>query len=105
MSVLRAITKPLRDALESCDHLRAKAKDLPVQMLQSTLNGVGQALLIGDRLRSAVKRRAGDESRSGQGPIDETEAPTAAGPTGDEERPARRDPVIFSPRPKKEAEP
>ncbi|MBO4272056.1 hypothetical protein GSF24_15715, partial [Microbispora triticiradicis] len=95
MSFLRAITKPLRDAMESRERLR----DLPVLMLQTALNGVGQALLIGDKVRSRIVRLVvGEEERS-----EKTEAPDAA--TRDEETPAepaaRREPVIFAPRPSK----
>ncbi|WP_327047882.1 hypothetical protein OG320_08400 [Microbispora sp. NBC_01189] len=80
--------------MESGERLRA----LPVLMLQTALNGVGQALLIGDKVRSRIKRLVVGEE---EGP-EKAEAPDAA--TRDEQaaEPAtRREPVIFAPRPSK----
>ncbi|MCT9932674.1 hypothetical protein N5079_20950 [Planotetraspora sp. A-T 1434] len=99
MSVLRAITKPLRDVLGHRDDLREKAKDLPVYVLQTALSSVGHALLIGDRVRTTIKRLTGSEEETAYAP-----SPAATQPTEEEEaRPARREPVIFAPRPEKEA--
>jgi hypothetical protein len=80
------ITKPLRDAYENRDAIREKAKDLPMTVLQGALSGVGHALLIGDRLRNAIKRAASGEE-------DTSPAPDAGKP---------REPVIYAPRPNSE---
>ncbi|MCC5574331.1 hypothetical protein IMZ11_01575 [Microtetraspora sp. AC03309] len=102
MSLFRALTKPLRSLFKRGDELKDKAKDLPVNALQTTLSGVGQALLIGDQVRSTIKRITTPESEEAPAP-----APTVAEPAAEEERPARRQPVIFAPRPsaKEEHEP
>ncbi|GIH98988.1 hypothetical protein [Planobispora takensis] len=74
-----------------------KAKDLPLHMLQTALSGVGQALLLGDRVRSRLKRLAGNDEE-----LEETTRPTAADQLAEtdkpaEDKPARREPVIFAP--------
>ncbi|WP_204044553.1 hypothetical protein [Acrocarpospora phusangensis] len=83
------MTKPLRDAYDNREEIVGKAKDLPMAVLQSALSGVGHALLIGDRVRTAVQRLAGSDR--------EKEAPQPAAP--EEDKPTRRAPVIFAPRP------
>ncbi|WP_067135475.1 hypothetical protein [Microtetraspora malaysiensis] len=96
MSLFRALTKPLRSLFrrgdELKDELKDKAKDLPATALQTTISGVGQALLIGDQVRSTIKRITTPEG-------EEAPATTAEEPAAEEERPARREPVIFAPRP------
>jgi hypothetical protein len=88
MSVLRVITKPLRDAYENRDTILEKAKDLPMHVLQTALSGVGQALLVGDRVRNAIKRSTMAED-------DTKPAETSSAP----DKP--REPVIYEPRPEK----
>ncbi|MBX6385151.1 MAG: hypothetical protein IRZ07_19640, partial [Microbispora sp.] len=108
MSVLRAITKPLRDALES----REKLRDLPVFVLQAALNGIGQAVLIGSKIKAAIKQHfAGDEAQDGErtetatAPADERTAAQkpeqASEQASEERRETRRPPVIYAPRPSK----
>ncbi|MGI5492507.1 hypothetical protein [Microtetraspora malaysiensis] len=96
MSLFRALTKPLRSLFrrgdELKDELKEKAKDLPATALQTTISGVGQALLIGDQVRSTIKRITTSEG-------EEAPATTAEESAAEEERPARREPVIFAPRP------
>jgi hypothetical protein len=82
-----------------------KAKDLPLHMLQTALSGVGQALLLGDRVRTRVKGLAGqnedlDESRKTADQLTDSEEKSGEKA---EEKPARREPVIFAPRPEKAA--
>ncbi|PZG51434.1 hypothetical protein C1I98_08635 [Spongiactinospora gelatinilytica] len=131
--VVRNVAKSVRDAFSDRDGLKAKAKDLPMNVLQTTLSGVGQALLFGDRLRTRLKRiGTKDEAETSQEAVKEAvkdkekaegrealpdttaegvkaeAARTAAGEETSvatkEAKPARREPVIFAPRPEKAAE-
>ncbi|MFI0422382.1 hypothetical protein [Spongiactinospora sp. 9N601] len=127
--VVRNVAKSVRDAFSDRDGLKAKAKDLPMNVLQTTLSGVGQALLFGDRLRTRLKRiGTKDEAETGQEAVKQKEkaegqealpdttaegvkaeaARTAASEetsvATEEAKPARREPVIFAPRPEKAAE-
>ncbi|GII53002.1 hypothetical protein Pth03_13910 [Planotetraspora thailandica] len=109
MSVLRAVTKPLREVLHQGDQLREKAKDLPVHILQTALSGVGQALLLTDRVRTTIKRLTSTEEETVERATTPAPAP-AAKPAGAPEKaekapepaaepePARREPVIYAPR-------
>ncbi|MFC4058355.1 hypothetical protein ACFOWE_08620 [Planomonospora corallina] len=77
-------------------NVAGKAKELPLYVIQTTLNGIGQALLLGDRFRSKLKRTAGEKDG-----LDET-SPEVSGqetPAAEktDEKPARREPVIFAP--------
>ncbi|WP_031166594.1 hypothetical protein [Streptosporangium roseum] len=98
--IVRNVTRNVREALSSREGFKEKAKELPLYVLQSALSGVGQALLIGDRMRTTIKRIAGQDD------TDETRPKTAdelaEGEKAEEkvaEKPARREPVIFAPRP------
>ncbi|TKK80679.1 hypothetical protein FDA94_35740 [Herbidospora galbida] len=101
MSLLRTITKPIREVYNNRDEITQKVKDLPMVALQGALSGVGQALLLGDRVRSTLKRVTGNA------PAEET--PTDPSRPGvkavsdivveEEEKKPRREPVIFAPRP------
>ncbi|MFD8534197.1 hypothetical protein ACFV0L_42995 [Streptosporangium canum] len=99
--IVRNVTRNVREALSSREGFKEKAKDLPLYVLQSALSGVGQALLLGDRMRTTIKRIAGQDADT-----EETHPKTADEITKDEkaeekvaEKPARREPVIFAPRP------
>ncbi|MFF5206736.1 hypothetical protein [Streptosporangium sp. NPDC000396] len=95
--IFRNVTKNVREALSGREEFKEKAKDLPLFVFQSALSGVGQALLLGDRVKNRIKRLAGqdedlDEPRQeAADQLDDVEA--------DEEKPVRRKPVIFAPRP------
>ncbi len=100
MSLLRTITKPIREAYNNRDEITQKVKDLPMLALQGALSGVGQALLLGDRVRTTLKRATGGSSGE---PAEETgrsgmKAVSDIVVEG-EDKP-RREPVIFAPRPK-----
>lgn len=99
--IVRNVTRNVREALSSREGFKEKAKELPLYVLQSALSGVGQALLIGDRMRTTIKRIAGQDDDT-----EETRPKTADEPGKGEkaeekvaEKPARRAPVIFAPRP------
>lgn len=99
--IVRNVTRNVREALSSREGFKEKAKDLPLYVLQSALSGVGQALLLGDRMRTTIKRIAGQDADT-----EETHPKTADELAKDEkaeekvaEKPARREPVIFAPRP------
>jgi hypothetical protein len=102
MSVLRVITKPLRDAYNNREELLEKAKELPLTVLQTALSGVGHALLLGDRVRSTIKRLAGPEEETYES------TPAAVDQLASEEprngKITPREPVIFAPRPQKQPE-
>lgn len=99
--MIRNVTRNVREALSSREGFKEKAKELPLYVIQTTLSGVGQMLLLGDRVRNTLKRVTGQTEE-----VEETEK---AGDTGEtarrtageeaEGRPARREPVIFAPRP------
>nr|WP_062338987.1 hypothetical protein [Herbidospora sakaeratensis] len=81
-------------------------KDLPMMALQGALSGVGQALLLGDRVRTTLKRVTGnapaeephtDPSRPGVKSVSDIVV------EGDDK--PRREPVIFAPRPAKADKP
>ncbi|MFI6795544.1 hypothetical protein [Streptosporangium canum] len=99
--IVRNVTRNVREALSSREGFKEKAKDLPLYVLQSALSGVGQALQLGDRMRTTIKRIAGQDADT-----EETHPKTADELAKDEkaqekvaEKPARREPVIFAPRP------
>ncbi|MET9067240.1 hypothetical protein [Streptosporangium sandarakinum] len=109
-NIIRDVTRNVREALSSREQFKEKAKDLPLYMLQSALSGVGQALLLGDRVRGTIKRLTNqeeqEEAAERRGPAGQT------GPAGQdtareaEEEPRekpRRAPVIFAPRPESAA--
>ncbi|WP_030451884.1 hypothetical protein [Herbidospora cretacea] len=106
MSLLRTITKPIREVYNNRDEITQKVKDLPMLALQGALSGVGQALLLGDRVRTTLKRVTGnapaddahtDPSRPGVKSVSDI---VVEG----EDKP-RREPVIFAPRPAKADKP
>ncbi len=107
--IFRNVTRNVREALSSREGFKEKAKELPLYVLQTTLSGVGQALMLGDRVRNTIKRLAGqndetEESEEGTGKA--ADQPVGAGEHGEETaeaKPARREPVIFAPRPEKVA--
>ncbi|WP_214327695.1 hypothetical protein [Nonomuraea sediminis] len=88
--VIRNIAKTVTDK----DELKEKAKDLPMFVVQTTLNAAGQALLLVDRVKNSIKGLAAKDEEE----VHETELEAP------EEKPARREPVIFAPRPS-DAEP
>ncbi|MFC7385975.1 hypothetical protein, partial [Sphaerisporangium rhizosphaerae] len=105
--IVRTIAKNVRQTVTDPRELKEKAKDLPLNVLQTALSGVGQALMLSDRVRTGIKRlisdddkAAADERGSGvtspQVVMDEREER--------EEKPARREPVIFAPRPRVSAD-
>ncbi|MFF0249754.1 hypothetical protein ACWEU6_31365 [Streptosporangium sandarakinum] len=109
-NIIRDVTRNVREALSSREQFKEKAKDLPLYVLQSALSGVGQALLLGDRVRGTIKRLTNqeeqEEAAERRGPAGQT------GPAGQdtareaEEEPRekpRRAPVIFAPRPESAA--
>ncbi|WP_157522931.1 hypothetical protein [Herbidospora cretacea] len=100
MSLLRTITKPIREAYNHRDEITQKVKDLPMLALQGALSGVGQAILLGDRVRTSLKRATGG---SADEPAVDTSRPGVKSVSDivveGEDRP-RREPVIFAPRPK-----
>ncbi|MEV7967495.1 hypothetical protein AB0O34_16145 [Sphaerisporangium sp. NPDC088356] len=93
--IVRTIAKTVTHPSE----LKEKAKDLPLNVLQTALTGVGQALMLGDRIRTGIKRLLSEDDRAAS----EVQAGgPAASPVVEEDReekPARREPVIFAPRP------
>lgn len=111
--IVRTIAKNVRQTVTNPSELREKAKDLPLNVLQTALTGVGQALMLGDRIRTGIKRllrdddatpettTAGDARAGGTsatGPAGS--GPAAASPAEElKDKPARREPVIFAPRP------
>ncbi|WP_433245238.1 hypothetical protein ACQPYK_43080 [Streptosporangium sp. CA-135522] len=108
--IFRNVTRNVREALSSREGFKEKAKDLPLYVLQSALSGVGQALLIGDRVRSTIKRIAGqDDTSDEQGqttagePVEAAKGGKSESGEKTEEKPARREPVIFAPRPESSA--
>ncbi|WP_283135516.1 hypothetical protein [Rhizohabitans arisaemae] len=83
--LVSTVTKTVREVMEDPSELRDRARDLPLFLFQTALSGVGQALLVGDQIRTALKQLTGDLG------AEEREA---------EERPStRREPMIFAPRP------
>ncbi|WP_157555627.1 hypothetical protein [Herbidospora yilanensis] len=108
MSLLRTITKPIREVYNNRDEISQKVKDLPMLALQGALSGVGQALLLGDRVRTTLKRVTGnapaeehptDPSRPGVKSVSDIAVEE------EEEKKPRREPVIFAPRPAKSDKP
>ncbi|MGW4425595.1 hypothetical protein [Streptosporangium sp. NPDC004631] len=106
--IVRNVTKNVREALSSREEFKEKAKDLPLYVLQTALSGVGQALLLGDRVRTTIKRLTGqteetkETDEASQKPADqraEAAEPVEGTERKAEEKPARREPVIFAPRP------
>ncbi|WP_155342300.1 hypothetical protein, partial [Acrocarpospora corrugata] len=77
MSLLRVLTKPLRHAYDHRGELLAKAKDLPMVVVQTALSGVGQALLIGDRVRTTLKRLTTTDENTTKTPDPEQTPPRA----------------------------
>ncbi|WP_248961598.1 hypothetical protein [Sphaerisporangium perillae] len=98
--IVRTIAKNVRQTVSDPKELKEKAKDLPLNVLQTALTGVGQALMLTDRIRTGIKRLVTDEDKAAYEPP--APAATAAPQVAKEEReekPARREPVIFAPRP------
>ncbi|NAS26737.1 hypothetical protein GT755_34325 [Herbidospora sp. NEAU-GS84] len=102
MSLLRTFTKPIREVYNNRDEITQKVKDLPMLALQGALSGVGQALLLGDRVRTTLKRVTGnapaeeapaDPSRPGVKSVSDIVVEE------EEKKKPRREPVIFAPRP------
>lgn len=97
--IVRTIAKNVRHTFSAPSELKEKAKDLPLNVLQTALTGVGQALMLSDRLRTGVKQLLSGDDRAA------SEARPAAQPSTPpvveerDEKPARREPVIFAPRP------
>jgi hypothetical protein len=97
--IVRTIAKNVRHTFSAPGELKEKAKDLPLNVLQTALTGVGQALMLSDRLRTGVKQLLSGDDRAA------SEARPAAQPSTPpvveerDEKPARREPVIFAPRP------
>ncbi|MDH2428857.1 hypothetical protein [Sphaerisporangium sp. TRM90804] len=98
--IVRTIAKNVRQTVSDTQELKEKAKDLPLNVLQTALTGVGQALMLSDRIRTGVKRLLSDEEK-GPFPADQGEARPVAQVVVEEpeQKPARREPVIFAPRP------
>ncbi|MFC4587358.1 hypothetical protein ACFO8L_14790 [Sphaerisporangium corydalis] len=100
--IVRTIAKNVRQTVSDPSELKEKAKDLPLSVLQSALTGVGQALMLSDRIRTGIKRLLNDDDKDA--PETRDAARPEAAPAVAEEpepRPARREPVIFAPRPAK----
>ncbi|GHE29593.1 hypothetical protein GCM10017673_35330 [Streptosporangium violaceochromogenes] len=98
--MIRSVTRNVREAFSSREGFKEKAKELPLYVIQTTLSGVGQVLLLGDRVRNTLKRVTGQTEEAEE--VEETgKAGEKAGEAGErtEDRPARREPVIFAPRP------
>ncbi|NRQ34896.1 hypothetical protein HII36_24135 [Nonomuraea sp. NN258] len=111
--VIRNITKTVTNK----DEFKEKAKDLPLLVIQTTLNAAGQALLLVDRVKNSIKGLGSKEEEREEGhdsrPIAAEQVAAPAEPAKDtktakaakddeaaeEEKPARREPVIFAPRP------
>src|SRR4051812_46572542 len=94
------------DMIRNMSKFAEKAKDLPLHMLQTALSGVGQALLLGDRVKTRIKGLGGqeeDRDASGKQTAGQLTDPEEKGGEKAEEKPARRAPVIFAPRPEKAA--
>ncbi|MEU9888182.1 hypothetical protein [Sphaerisporangium sp. NPDC051011] len=103
--IVRTMAKNVRQTITNPGELKEKAKDLPLTVLQTALTGVGQALMISDRIRSGIKRLLTDDDEGA--PRQAKAAPEPVEPVEplffpDEEeevrKPARREPVIFAPR-------
>ncbi|MEU8265704.1 hypothetical protein AB0B89_00950 [Sphaerisporangium sp. NPDC049002] len=94
--IVRTIAKTVTHPSE----LKEKAKELPLNVLQTALTGVGQALMLGDRIRTGLKRLLSEDERAAS-EVRAAGAPAAAPVVAEdrEEKPARREPVIFAPRP------
>ncbi|MDF5754709.1 hypothetical protein [Spongiactinospora sp. TRM90649] len=120
--VVRNVAKSVRDAFSDRDGLKEKAKDLPLNALNTTISGVGQALTFGDRVRATLKRlgakdenkdenkdaakELADDKSTASATETATAAETAETTAADtESKPARRQPVIFAPRGGKSAKP
>lgn len=86
-SVVENARKTADQALHDREALRKKigdqVRDLPVTAVQYTVKGVGQALLVGDRVRQEIGRRVG---RGGDG---DGVAPAERHQTGAPEAPAK----------------
>ncbi|MGW0804265.1 hypothetical protein [Nonomuraea sp. NPDC002799] len=98
--VIRNIAKTVTNK----DEMKEKAKDLPLFVIQTTLNAAGQALLVVDRVKNSIKGMGTKEEReedydSRPSAADQVAVPPAAEKKDEEEKPARKEPVIFAPRP------
>ncbi|GAA4222979.1 chemotaxis protein histidine kinase CheA [Streptosporangium album] len=97
--ILRNVTRNIKEALSSREGFKEKAKDLPLYVLQSALSGMGQALRIGDRMRTSIKHLADQEENAEESRREAAGSEKATESVETEEKPARREPVIFAPRP------
>jgi hypothetical protein len=99
--IVRTIAKNVRQTVADPAELKEKAKDLPLNVLQTALTGVGQALMLSDRIRSGIKQLLSDDDDTAPEarPAASAVAPTSVVAEEREEKPARREPVIFAPRP------
>ena len=60
-NIVKNIGKAVREKLGDREELKEKAKDLPLYLVQTALSGIGQVLLLGDRVRNTLKRMGGEE--------------------------------------------
>ncbi|MFC6082305.1 hypothetical protein [Sphaerisporangium aureirubrum] len=100
--IVRSIAKNVRQTVSDPGELKEKAKDLPLNVLQTALTGVGQALTLSDRVRTRLRNIVGDRDTdvSAPAPGDRDSAwATATEEAPERDKPARREPVIFAPRP------
>ncbi|MEO3814617.1 hypothetical protein ABGB17_36955 [Sphaerisporangium sp. B11E5] len=97
--IVRTVAKNVRQTVSDPGELKEKAKDLPLNVLQTALTGVGQALMLSDRVRTRLRNliidRDADERTAG----DSGSSPWATATEESPDKPARREPVIFAPRP------
>ncbi|GAA1269074.1 hypothetical protein GCM10009677_22020 [Sphaerisporangium rubeum] len=96
--IVRTVAKNVRQTVSDPGELKEKAKDLPLNVLQTAVAGVGQALMLSDRVRTRLRNLVTGREPEEDKPAAEhetwataTEEPSA--------KPARREPVIFAPRP------
>lgn len=94
-NIVKNIGKTVRDKLGDREELKEKAKDLPLYLVQTALSGIGQVLLLGDRLRNNLKRMTEEKEEETREPAAEAKA---AAETAEPDKPVRREPVIFAPR-------
>ncbi|MET9336861.1 hypothetical protein [Nonomuraea sp. NPDC003804] len=99
---LSDVVRNIAKTVTNREELKEKAKELPLFVIQTTLSAAGQALLLADRVKNAVKGLGSnkEDDESERSPV----ADQPASGVEDEEKPARREPVIFAPRKEKAAE-
>ncbi|RJL33365.1 hypothetical protein [Bailinhaonella thermotolerans] len=95
--VLRTVKKNVQEVIDDPAQAGEKVKDLPLYVLQTALSGVGHALMLTDRVRTALRQLTEDEDKDGRA------AGPAAAAEPEDAPPARREPVIFAPRPSQKA--